>query len=56
MIVVAGRYTLIIHGERIPLKAGEEFFIPRGTPHAGEVEAGTRTIHTFGGQRAGRAK
>ena len=30
MIVVQGCYTLIIDGERIPLKAGQEYFIPRG--------------------------
>src|SRR5580658_5541910 len=40
MLVVAGCYTLIIGGERIPVKAGAEYFIPRGVPHSGEVEAG----------------
>ena len=54
MIVVQGCYTLIINGERIPLKAGEECFIPRGVPHSGEVLAGTRTIRAFGGHRADR--
>ncbi len=47
MIVVQGCYTLIIDGERIPVKAGEEHFIPRGVPHSGEVLAGTRTIHAL---------
>jgi quercetin dioxygenase-like cupin family protein len=56
MIVVQGCYTLIINGERIPLIAGEEFFIGRGVPHSGEVLAGTRTIHAFGGHRAERVK
>ena len=55
MIVVQGCYTLIIKGERIPVNAGEEFFIPSGVPHGGEVVAGTRTIHAFGGRRANRA-
>ena len=55
MLVVEGEYTLIIADRRIPLKAGEEYLIPRGTWHAGEVVAGTRTIHAFGGHRAGRA-
>ncbi len=55
MIVVAGRYTLIIAGERIEVKAGQEYFIPHGVAHSGEVEAGTRTIHAFGGHRADRA-
>jgi mannose-6-phosphate isomerase-like protein (cupin superfamily) len=56
MIVVQGCYTLIIIGERIPVKAGEEYFIPRGVPHSGEVLAGTRTIHAFGGHRADRVR
>jgi quercetin dioxygenase-like cupin family protein len=54
MIVAQGCYTLIIDGKRIPVKAGEEYFIARGVVHAGEVVAGTRTIHAFGGQRASR--
>ena len=55
MVVVQGCYTLIMDGRRIPLRVGEEYYIPRGTPHAGEVIAGTRTIHAFGGRRAERA-
>ena len=55
MVVVEGCYTLIIGGERIAIKAGEEYFIPRGVLHGGEVVAGTRTIHAFGGRRASRA-
>jgi quercetin dioxygenase-like cupin family protein len=54
MLVVQGCYTLIIEGERIPVKAGEEYVIPRGVEHSGEVVAGTRTIHAFGGRRADR--
>jgi mannose-6-phosphate isomerase-like protein (cupin superfamily) len=54
MIVVQGCYTLIIGGDRIPIKAGEECFIPRGVRHGGEVLAGTRTINAFGGHRANR--
>ena len=54
MLVVEGCYTLIIGGERIPVKAGEEYFIPRGVAHSGEVTGGTRTIHAFGGHRADR--
>ena len=56
MIVVQGCYTLIIDGERIPLKAGREYFIPRGVLHSGEVLAETRTIHAFGGHRADRKR
>jgi quercetin dioxygenase-like cupin family protein len=59
MLVVEGRYTLIIHGKKgdekkIPLEAGQEYFLPRGVVHGGEVIAGTRTIHAFGGHRANR--
>ena len=55
MLVVEGCYTLIIGGDKIAVRAGEEWFIPRGVPHRGEVVAGTRTIHAFGGRRARRA-
>ena len=55
MIVVQGYYTLILDGQRIPLSAGGEYFIRRGTLHSGEVLAGTRTIHCFGSHRADRA-
>lgn len=54
MIVVQGCYTLIIDGQRIPLKAGQEYLIQRGVLHGGEVLADTRTIHAFGGHRADR--
>jgi mannose-6-phosphate isomerase-like protein (cupin superfamily) len=53
-IVAPGCYTLVIEGRRIPVKAGEEYFIPRGVSHGGEALAGTRTIHAFGGRRAER--
>jgi len=55
MVVVQGCYTLIIDGQRIELRAGAEYVIPCGTVHGGEVVAGTRTIHMFGGRRAARA-
>jgi mannose-6-phosphate isomerase-like protein (cupin superfamily) len=54
MIVVQGCYTLIVDGKRIPVKPGEEYFIPKGVLHRGEVVAGPRTIHAFGGRRAER--
>jgi len=56
MLVVQGCYTLIIADQRIPVRAGEEYFIPRGVWHSGEVLAGTRTIHAFGGRRAERIR
>jgi len=54
-VVVQGAYTLIIDNERIPVRAGEEYFISKGVAHSGEFTAGTRTIHCFGGKRANRA-
>jgi mannose-6-phosphate isomerase-like protein (cupin superfamily) len=54
MLVVQGCYTLLIDGKRISINAGEEYLIPRGVGHSGEVVAGTRTIHAFGGHRADR--
>jgi mannose-6-phosphate isomerase-like protein (cupin superfamily) len=54
MLVVEGRYTLIIDGEKVAVEAGHECLIPRGVLHGGEVIAGTRTIHAFGGRRANR--
>jgi mannose-6-phosphate isomerase-like protein (cupin superfamily) len=54
MIVVQGCYALVVDDKRIALKAGDEYFIPKGLPHGGEVMAGTRTIHAFGGRRAER--
>jgi len=55
MTVVQGCYTLVIDGNRIPIRTGEEYIIPSGVWHGGEVIAGTRTIHAFGGRRANRA-
>ena len=56
MLAVEGCYTLIIGGEKAPMRAGGEYVIPRGVPHSGEVVAGTRTIHACGGRRAQRDK
>lgn len=53
--VVQGKWTVIIGGERIDICKGDEYFIPKNVPHAGEFVAGTRTIHCFGGKRAERA-
>jgi mannose-6-phosphate isomerase-like protein (cupin superfamily) len=44
MIVVEGCYTLIFDDKRIPLRAGQEYFIPKGLWHGGEPIAGTRTF------------
>jgi mannose-6-phosphate isomerase-like protein (cupin superfamily) len=55
LAVVQGCYTLVIGEKKIPVKAGEEYFIPKSVFHGGEAVAGTRTIHAFGGKRAERA-
>lgn len=54
ILVVQGQYNLIIDGKVIPLKAGDEYVIPKGTTHAGEAFSGTRAIYAFGGERAKR--
>jgi mannose-6-phosphate isomerase-like protein (cupin superfamily) len=53
-VVIEGTYTLIIAGKKMPISAGQEYYIPNGVAHAGEFVAGTRTIHAFGGARAKR--
>lgn len=53
-VVIEGLYTLIIDGIQIPVGPGREYHIPKNVPHAGRGAAGTRTIHAFGGKRAGR--
>ncbi len=52
--VVQGQYTVIMNGKRIPIGVGEEFLIPKGSPHSGEAAPSTRAIYAFGGQRAKR--
>ncbi len=54
VVCVDGCYTLLIDGQRISLKPGQEYCIAKGIPHSSEVVAGTRTIHAFGGRRAAR--
>ena len=51
LVVVQGRYTVIMNGKEMPCEVGEECYIPKGTPHSGRAVAGTRTIHCFGGKR-----
>ena len=52
MIVVQGRYTIILGDDKIDINSGEEVLIPKNVPHAGEYIENTRTIHAFGGKRA----
>ena len=54
IVVIQGWYTIIIDDNRIPLKPGDEYVIPKGVEHGGEVIAGTRAIYAFGGKRATR--
>jgi quercetin dioxygenase-like cupin family protein len=37
MIVVQGRYTIILGNERYDINAGEEVLIPENVPHAGKI-------------------
>lgn len=54
LVVLKGQFTLVTGDRRISLIAGQEYVIPKGTPHAAEFVAGTRTIHAFGGRRVSR--
>jgi quercetin dioxygenase-like cupin family protein len=54
LVCVHGEYTVTIGDKETVLKRGDEFFIPKGTPHSGKCTAGTRTIHAFGGKRIQR--
>jgi len=51
-VVVQGRYTVTMDGNRIDVCRGDERMIPKNVPHAGEFTKGTRTTHCFGGKRA----
>lgn len=55
LVVVQGSYTIIFGDRRASLKPGEEYVIPKGTPHSGETTSGTRVISVFGGRRVERA-
>jgi mannose-6-phosphate isomerase-like protein (cupin superfamily) len=54
VLVIEGRCAILLGSERIELRAGQEFVIPKGTRQRMEVAAGTRTMHVFGGKRASR--
>jgi quercetin dioxygenase-like cupin family protein len=54
VLVIEGRCAVILDGERIELRASQEFVIPKGTRQSMEFAAGTRTMHVFGGKRASR--
>jgi quercetin dioxygenase-like cupin family protein len=56
LLVVDGCYVVILGEVKVAVRAGQEYLIPRGVAHAGEFVEGTRTIHAFGGRRAGRKK
>ncbi|MCW4000422.1 MAG: cupin domain-containing protein [Candidatus Bathyarchaeota archaeon] len=51
VVCIQGKYTLLIGNREIDLLPGDEYHIPKDTPHACKRTAGTRTIHAFGGQR-----
>lgn len=54
LVVVAGRYTVILGEREVELGPGGELVIPQGTLHSGRCVSGTRTIHHFAGKRAER--
>ena len=54
LVVVQGRYTIVVGENRIILNPGDEYTIPSGILHGGEAIAGTRAIYAFGGKRAER--
>jgi quercetin dioxygenase-like cupin family protein len=56
VLVVEGRCTVIMGGQRTELRAGDECVVPKGTLQSMEVASGTRTVHVFGGKRAERAR
>lgn len=49
-IVLSGSAKLSMGGEAREHKAGDNFFIPAGTPHAATVRAGYRAIIVFNEQ------
>jgi quercetin dioxygenase-like cupin family protein len=55
VLVVEGQCVLFIGDQRVELRAGQEFVVPKGTRQSMAVAAGTRTMHVFGGRRARRA-
>jgi len=53
MIVVSGQYNLIFNDQKVEIKAGEEYYIPKGMRHAGEFIKGTKSrILCAGSNRA----
>jgi len=43
MIVVQGQYTLLIDGKKIPLRIGEEYFIPRARVRGTTLQGSSTT-------------
>jgi len=56
MVVIKGRVTLYVSEKKHILNAGDEIYIPKGTPIKTECIAGTRTILAFEKKRAERQK
>ncbi|MFO0570059.1 MAG: cupin domain-containing protein [Polyangiaceae bacterium] len=54
VLVIEGRCTVVVEGQRVELGPGQEFVVPKGARQSMEVTAGTRTLHVFGGRRATR--
>ena len=56
LVCVYGEYTVIVGDKETVLKPGDEFVIPKHTPHCSKRIVGTRTIHAFGGKRIQRTE
>lgn len=54
IVVLQGQYNLYLGEKIVPLRAGDEYHIPKNTLHGGEAIAGTRAIYAFGESRAKR--
>lgn len=54
-IVIQGEFTGRVGRKKVHLKAGDECFIPAGTPHEGVYSPNYRAIDAFGARRVERA-
>jgi len=56
MVVVSGSYEMAVNGKKHAYPWGMNSMCLRMYPNAGRFTKGTRTIHCFGGKRAGRRR
>lgn len=53
-VVLQGTFKGTVGGTKVVMNAGDECYIPAGTPHDGEYSVGYRAIDAFGGKRVER--